>query len=115
MDSILNSVKKLLGISTDLTAFDTDIVIHINSALMSLSQLGIGPKEGYRISDNKATWNGFLGNSENLEAVKSYVYMKVRLIFDPPTNSFVIDAFKKEIAELEWRLNVQVEGGSTNE
>jgi hypothetical protein len=112
MDSILTSIKKLLGIEEKYTQFDQDIIIHINSALMALNQLGIGPTAGFTITDDTAIWSDVLGESINLEAIKSYIYMKVRLIFDPPTSSFVLDAIDNQIKELEWRLIVQVEGGT---
>lgn len=112
MNSILNSIKQLLGIAADYTQFDVDIIIGINSAFMALNQLGIGPVSGFSISDSSTTWFSFLGAATNLEAVKSYVYMKTRLGFDPPTNSFVIDAINRQISELEWRLTIQAEGGT---
>ena len=109
MDSILTSIKKLLGIAEDYTAFDTDIIIHINTVLMTLHQLGIGPKEGYRIEDKTAKWQDFITEEDNLDAVKTYVYLKVKLVFDPPLSSAVMEAIKETIKEYEWRLNVQVE------
>lgn len=108
-DSILNSIKKLLGIDVDYTAFDQDIIIHINSALMTLTQLGIGPVDGYSISNDVSTWPQFIGVYTDLNAVRTYVYLKVRLVFDPPATSFVIASIEKQIQELEWRLNVQAE------
>ena len=107
---ILDSVKKLLGIESSYTHFDQDIVIHINSALMTLNQLGIGPPTGFDIVDSFALWTDILGTRTDLEAVKSYVYLKVRLIFDPPSSSFVLDALNRQVQELEWRLNIQAEG-----
>lgn len=106
-DSILISIKKLLGISKDCTDFDTDIIIHINTTFMILNQLGVG-EEGFQIEDNSATWDEFV-NLEQLSAVKSYVHLKVKLLFDPPTNSFLVDAINESIKELEWRLNVKAE------
>ena len=109
MDSILTSIKKLLGIAEDYTAFDTDIIIHINTVLMTLHQLGIGPEEGFRIEDKTAKWLDFITEEDNLDAVKTYVYLKVKLVFDPPLSSAVMEAIKETIKEYEWRLNVQVE------
>ena len=109
MDSILTSIKKMLGISEDYTHFDTDIIIHINSALMVLNQLGVGPEKPAYISDQLNTWEETLGNIDDLEAVRSYIYLKVRIAFDPPTSSFVLESMNRQIAELEWRLNVQAE------
>lgn len=106
-DSILISIKKLLGISKDCTDFDTDIIIHINTTFMILNQLGVG-EEGFQIEDNSSTWDEFV-NLEQLSAVKSYVHLKVKLLFDPPTNSFLVDAINESIKELEWRLNVKAE------
>lgn len=106
-DSILTDVKKLLGITEDYTHFDTDIVIYINSALSTLNQIGVGPQEGYRIGSADEGWSEFMGNTDLLEEIKSYVYLKVRLIFDPPTNAFMVTAMEKQIDELTWRLSVK--------
>ena len=108
-DSILDSIKKLLGFDPDYTAFDTDILIHINSTIMGLEQLGVG-NNNYQISSKDDTWGNYLaGTNINLEAVKSFIYLKVRLIFDPPATSFTIEAYQKQIAEYEWRLFLQAE------
>ena len=108
-DSILDSIKKLLGFDPDYTAFDTDIMIHINSTIMGLEQLGVG-NDNYQISSKDDTWGNYLaGTNINLEAVKSFIYLKVRLIFDPPATSFTIEAYQKQIAEYEWRLFLQAE------
>ena len=109
MDNILSSIKKLLGIPTEETAFDNDIIMHINSVFMILNQLGIGPTDGFTISDDYALWSDFIPDGQNLELVKSYMYMKVRLMFDPPSSSAVLSAMEKSISEFEWRLNVQSE------
>ena len=108
-DSILNSIKKLLGIEADYTHFDTDIIIHINTIFMTLNQLGVGPSEGFRIEDSLATWDEYIEDDDNLDAVKTYMYLKVKLIFDPPLNSSVQETMKQSIQECEWRLNVQAE------
>ena len=108
MDSILTSIKKLLGITEEYEHFDPDIIMHINSAFMILNQLGVGPEEGFSIKDKSSTWSGFLSDS-NLEAVKTYVYLKVKLLFDPPLSSAVTESINKSINELEWRLNVAVD------
>lgn len=113
MESILTSIKKLLGISEDDTAFDTDIIMHINSVFMILWQLGVGPSKGFIIEDETAEWSDFIEDGSNLELVKSYVYLKVKLLFDPPTSSFVMESMNRQIAEFEWRLNVEVEHGNT--
>lgn len=108
-DSILNSTKKVLGIDPSYDAFDIDIIMHINSALATLTQLGIGPEDGYAIADASVTWNNFLlddGNRLKLNNAKTYVYLRLRLIFDPPNTSYVLTAFQDQIKELEWRMNV---------
>jgi hypothetical protein len=111
--SILTSIKKLLGIEEDYTHFDSDITMYINSAFMNLNQLGVGVIGGFKIEDASAEWDDFIDDERfDLEGVKIYIYLKTRLIFDPPQNSFLVEAIKEQIKELEWRLNVQVEGGS---
>ena len=114
-NSILISIKKLLGIEPEYTHFDPDIIIHINSALMALQQLGVGPETSFFITSKDDTWESFLGNRTDIESVKLFVYLKARTIFDPPSNSFVLDAFERQIRELEWRLNVQVDKGEEAE
>ena len=109
MDSILTSIKKLLGFEEGYTQFDSDIIIYINATLMILQQLGVGPITGFSIMDKTKTWTDYLGSREDLEAVKTYVYLKVKLMFDPPSSSFVLESIKTLIAELEWRINTQVE------
>lgn len=109
-ESILNSVKKALGIGPDYDAFDTDVIIHINSVFSTLNQLGIGPDEGFMIEDADAKWEDFLLNDKRLNSVKTYVYLKVRILFDPPTSGFVLTALQEQTKELEWRLNVYREG-----
>ena len=108
-DSILVTIKKMLGLEDAYTPFDTDVMIFINAALMNLTQLGVGPKEGFTISDYDTKWSDFLTNEVKLGAVKTYVYLKVKMAFDPPTKSFVMDAMKQQAEEIGWRLNVQAE------
>lgn len=110
MESILTSIKKLLGPSEEDTSFDTDIIIHINSALMRLNLLGVGPVDGFTITDKTATWSDYLGATKKFDSVKTYIYLKVRLVFDPPSSSFVVEAMREQIKEYEWTLNVQAEG-----
>lgn len=106
-ESILISIKKLLGLDENYNPFDRDIIIHINSVFSILYQLGVGPKEhAFSISDSSTTWNQFITGKNNIESVKSYIYCKVRLMFDPPTAGSAMDAMKETIRELEWRLNV---------
>lgn len=110
MDSILTSVKKLLGITEECKHFDTDIIVHINSVFLTLQQLGVGPAKGFSISDEYATWDLYLPeDNPSFEAVKSYIYLKVRLLFDPPSSSAVMESMKNMANELEWRLNVEAE------
>lgn len=116
MDSILNSIKKLLGLSEDYTAFDQDVIMNINSVFMTLSQIGVGPEFPFVITGKDETWDQFLSNINQLESVKMYMFMKVKLAFDPPTSSTVLESYKNQIAELEWRLNSAVDfGGKKNE
>ena len=110
-DSILLSTKKYLGIADEDTGFDTDILIAINSVFGILTQLGVGPKEGYSISDDTAEWSSYLENNKLLEMVKTYMYLKVRMIFDTPTSGSMNSAHEQLIQELEWRINVMVDPG----
>lgn len=112
-DSILTSVKKMLGITEDYTQFDMDIIIHINSVFAILYQLGVGPGHCYSITDKTNTWSEFISDQTKLELVKSYMYLKVKLIFDPPTVGTVMEATNRQIAEFEWRLNVAVDPDNT--
>lgn len=105
MDQILTSVKKYLGIDDSCIHFDKDLIMHINSTFSILYQLGVGPEEGFFIEDKYSTWDEFIQESENLELVKTYVCLKVKLMFDPPTNSSHMDALNRLINEFEWRLN----------
>ena len=108
-DSILTSIKKLLGITEEYEHFDQDIIIHINSVFMILNQLGVGPSNGFSIMDKTVVWSDFISEEANLESVKSYIYLKVRLLFDPPTTSAVMESMNRMISELEFRLNVSAE------
>lgn len=112
-DSILDSTKKMLQIDPTYTVFDIDIITHINSVFFTLSQLGVGPATGFSITDKEAHWVDFLGEAANLEAVKSYMYIQVRLLFDPPTTSFAIASMEKMASMYEWRLNIKAEGSVT--
>ena len=108
MESILTSIKKLLGITEEYEHFDADIIIHINSVFMILTQLGVGPSEGFSIKDKSTTWNEFVSDNQ-LESVKSYMHMKVKLMFDPPLSSAVMECMNRMISEFEWRLNIAAE------
>lgn len=109
MESILISIKKMLGITKEYDHFDNDLIMHINSVFMILTQLGVGPSSGFIITGEYETWDTFLPEGQNLEAVKSYMYMKVRLLFDPPSSSIVMECMNRMISELEWRLKVEAE------
>jgi len=108
-DSILISVKKVLGLDSEYTAFDQDVIMHTNSALAILSQLGIGSDKGYQITDETGTWQDITEGNLLLNTVKSYVYLRVRMLFDPPTTSFLAKAMEDQLRELEWRISVQRE------
>lgn len=108
-ESILTSVKKLLGIAEEYTQFDTDIIIHINTIFMALQQMGIGPKDGFSITDENDIWTDFMEDSILLNSVKTYMYLRVKLLFDPPLTSSTVDSFNKLISELEFRMNSKVE------
>ena len=110
MDSILTSIKKLLGVAEDYTHFDTDIIFHINSVFATLSQIGIKP-EGFSIEDKYTTWDEYLNDSTCLHLVKVYVQLKVRLLFDPPSSSIVQASIDSHIKEYEWRLSILANGG----
>ena len=113
MESILNSIKKLLGIAEDYDHFDSDIIMHINSVFMTLTQLGVGPEDGFSINDEAEKWEDFLPEDRMIHSVKSYMFMKVKLMFDPPLSSAVIECTKEQIKEMEWRLQVAVDSANT--
>lgn len=107
--SILNSVKKNLGIAADYEAFDPDIVMYINGVFSTLDQLGVGPTDGFMIEDDVPTWDTFLGDDPRLNHIKTYVYLRVKLLFDPPATSYLITALDTQRQELEWRISIQRE------
>jgi hypothetical protein len=113
MDSILTSIKKLLGIVEDYTHFDDDLIMHINSVFSILTQLGVGPSEGFMITGKNETWNDFM-DSSTPESIKTYVHYKVKLLFDPPLSSTVMESMNRLISELEWRLNFDAESKIVN-
>lgn len=108
-DSILTSIKKNLGVDETYEVFDPDIIMYINSALATLTQLGVGPAEGFMIEDKTATWATFLGTDPRLSPVKTYVQLRTRMLFDPPQTSYLVEAMKQQIQEHEWRMNVHME------
>ena len=112
MESILTSIKKLLGITEEYEHFDADVIMHINSVLMILTQLGVGPPEGFFIQDETSTWTDFVPDTMKIEAIKSYMYLKVKLLFDPPPSSAVMESYNRQISELEWRITSEAESKS---
>lgn len=115
MESILTSIKKLLGIAEEYEHFDPDLIMHINSVFSILTQLGVGPSEGFSIEDKNAVWSDFIPEKSKIECVKSYIHHKVKLLFDPPLGSAVIDSMERTIKELEWRLMVAVDPVQTSD
>ena len=109
MDSILNSIKQLLGVSEEYHQFDANIIMQINSVFLTLNQLGVGPDEVFEIQDEYTRWRDFADDIGIVNSVKTYMYHKVRMEFDPPTSSAVIDSTERKIAEYEWRLNAEAE------
>lgn len=114
-DSILTSIKKMLGITEEYEHFDADLIMHINSVFSILTQLGVGPSKGFTIEDESANWEDFISDEAKLTLVKSYMLLKVKLLFDPPLSSAVLDCYKKQIEEYEWRLNVAAENNDEEE
>ena len=114
MDSILTSIKKLLGITEEYTHFDTDIIMHINSVFADLTQMGVGPSNGFTIWDSSAIWDDFVSDSLLLQSVKSYMYLRVKLLFDPGSvGSSTLAAYERQISQWEWRLNIAAESEAT--
>lgn len=109
IESILVSVKKLLGIDEDYPHFDSDLIIHINSVFSILTQIGVGPPNGFSITGKSETWSDFTNDPNRFALVKSYVHLKVKLLFDPPLSSAAIESINRQISEFEWRLSVAAE------
>ena len=105
-ESILKTIKQLIGCPDDFEQFDSDLIVHINSAFATLTQLGVGPKEGYRITGVDNVWNEFEDDPQKLSLIKDYVYIKTRLLFDPPTTGSLMDSLKEELKEMKWRLYI---------
>ena len=108
-ESILDSIKLILGVDTEYDAFDSEILMAINSSFMSLTQLGLGPAEGFKVPNKATTWADILGTRQDLESVRSYIGIKSRILFDPPTNSYIMQALNNAATELEWRIRTQLE------
>lgn len=114
-DSILNTIKKMLGLEPDYDAFDTDVIVNINMCLSILNQLGIKSPTAFKITSAEETWSDILGDRIDLEMVKNYIYLKTRLMFDPPANSFTINSINEQIKEIEWRIIIELENGGKEE
>jgi hypothetical protein len=108
--SILKSTKKILGLADDYDAFDLDVITHINTAFSTLTQLGVGPDAGFMIEDDSSKWSEYIDSGPQLNQVKTYVYLKVRMLFDPPATSYLIAAFERQLEEVVWRINILREG-----
>jgi len=108
-ESIFESIKSLLGPDASYDVFDQDILIHINTAISVLTQLGVGPATGFMVTGPDETWQDFIGDDKILQMVKTYIYMKVKMAFDPPANSSVLNAYNEVCKEYEWRINVEVD------
>lgn len=108
-ESIFESIKSLLGPDASYDVFDQDILIHINTAISVLTQLGVGPATGFMVTGSDETWRDFIGDDKILQMVKTYIYMKVKMAFDPPANSSVLNAYNEACKEYEWRLNVEAD------
>lgn len=107
--SILNDVKSLCGIPADVDDFDTPLILHCNTVFSGLTQIGLGPKTGFYISDNTKLWSDIIIGEINLHNVKSYVYLKVKMLFDPPANATLVKSMENQIDELEWRIKTELE------
>lgn len=111
-ESILTSIKKLLSIAVEDKSFDQDIIININSVFMILNQIGVGPEKTFSIKDGTSKWIDFIGDNDELDAVKTYIYLKVKMVFDPPASSSIMENYNELISEYEWRLNSRTDYGT---
>lgn len=114
MGSILIKIKQALGIQADETSFDTDVLMHINTAIMSLAQMGLKNAEGFMVTDSSAVWEDLSDNKTVIGACQTYIYIKTKLVFDPPNHSFVITALQESLRENEWRLSIELDPVSDN-
>lgn len=116
MDSILTSIKKLLGIGKEYTEYDTDIIMHINSVFADLAQMGVGPSEGFYIEGSTETWDEFTSDNALLNSVKSYMHLRVKILFDPASiGSSTLASYERQISQWEWRLNIAAESAEQTE
>lgn len=113
-DSVLLTIKKLIGMDVDYNAFETDLIVAINGSFMILNQLGVGPDEPFSITGTVETWNDFSDRIGQIELVKNYVYLRTRLLFDPPSTGVLHEAIERQISEFEFRLMTQAKGGGSN-
>lgn len=114
-ESILETIAKAIGIGENYDYFNQELIMHINTVLMGLRQIGIGPTTPYVVTDSTATWSDFLGEDKNFEAVKTYMCLRVKMLFDPPTSSSLMDAMNNQISEWEWRLSIEYETSKQKE
>lgn len=108
-ESILLTIKQMLGIPSEYSVFDEELVVYINTVIAALRQLGVGPENGFAITGENESWEDYIGDTSMYENVKAYIYLKVRMMFDPPSSSFVLEAFKNQAAEIEWRIYIQAD------
>lgn len=109
MESILTSIKKLLGMAEEYTHFDPDIIMHINSVFFVLTQIGVNPEKNFSITDKGSVWDDYILPNQNLQVIKTYIYLRVRLLFDPPLSSALVEIMKTQANELEWRIMINVD------
>jgi len=108
-ESILLTIKQMLGIPSEYSVFDEELAVYINTVIAALRQLGVGPENGFAITGENESWEDYIGDTLMYENVKAYIYLKVRMMFDPPSSSFVLEAFKNQAAEIEWRIYIQAD------
>lgn len=109
-DSILDTIKSMLGIEEGFTGFDTDILIDINAAFLTLNQLQVGPTDGFQVASSEQIWSDFTDDKVMVDSLRPYIYLKTRLLFDPPTNSYLLTSMENQCKEFEWRMNIRGEG-----
>lgn len=114
-DSILNTIKKMLGVDADYTAYDVDIIVNINSSLATLSQLGAGPSGGFQIDSKDDEWSDYFTDIIERSSSITFVYLKAKIVFDPPASSTVLEAYQRSIDELSWRIRENASNNSGEE
>lgn len=113
MTSILETTKRMLGIPSTYTHFDDELIIHINTAISILTQLGVGPSDGFSITSSTETWSDFVSDESKIKMIENYIFARVRLSFDPPASAAAIEALNKQMEMYEFRINLQVDRGET--